>query len=131
MSFSDLYFSAKGRISRRTYWLKLMVPVIVISIFLSIIDVSTGNFDPEVGIGLYGGIFSLAVLVPSIMMGIKRFHDRDKSGWWMLIALVPVIGGLWLLVELGFLKGTDGPNRFGPPEGETDSSVYRHDAALE
>jgi uncharacterized membrane protein YhaH (DUF805 family) len=48
------------------------------------------------------------------MLGIKRFHDRDKSGWWLLISLVPLIGPLWLLVELGFLQGSEGANRFGP-----------------
>ena len=54
-------------------------------------------------------------LIPSIIVYIKRFHDRDKSGWWVLIGLIPIIGAIWLLIELGFLKGTDGPNRFGPP----------------
>ena len=54
-------------------------------------------------------------LIPSIIVYIKRFHDRDKSGWWVLIGLIPIIGGIWLLIELGFLKGTPGPNRFGPP----------------
>jgi uncharacterized membrane protein YhaH (DUF805 family) len=49
------------------------------------------------------------------MVYIKRFHDRDKTGWWVLIGLIPLIGPLWLLIELGFLKGTDGANRFGPP----------------
>ena len=39
----------------------------------------------------------------------------QANGWWVLIGLIPIIGGIWLLIELGFLKGTDGPNRFGPP----------------
>ena len=47
------------------------------------------------------------------MVYIKRFHDRDKSGWWVLLNLVPVIGWLWALIDNGFLRGTDGPNRFG------------------
>lgn len=130
MSFSELYFSAKGRIGRKTYWMKLIVPAIIISIILSMVDVSTGNFDPENGVGLFSGIFSLLILVPSIMMAIKRFHDRDKTGWWVLIGLIPIIGAIWLIVELGFLRGTDGPNRFGPPEGEAGSMEYRPDAAL-
>jgi hypothetical protein len=45
---------------------------------------------------------------------VKRWHDRDKSGWWVLIGLIPVIGGLWMIIECGFLKGTEGSNRFGP-----------------
>lgn len=47
-------------------------------------------------------------------MQIKRWHDLDKSGWWVLINFIPIVGGLWCLVECGFLKGTVGPNRFGP-----------------
>jgi uncharacterized membrane protein YhaH (DUF805 family) len=59
------------------------------------------------------GILVLLTLWPSLAMYTKRWHDRDKSGWWTLIILVPIIGSIWLLVELGFLRGTDGPNRFG------------------
>ena len=79
------------------------------------VDHATGNFDPEAGIGLFSGIFALLSLIPAIIVHIKRFHDRDKSGWWVLIGLVPIIGAIWLLIELGFFKGTPGPNRFGPP----------------
>ena len=43
----------------------------------------------------------------------RRWHDRDKSGWWTLIGLIPVVGAIWILVECGCLKGSDGPNRFG------------------
>ena len=50
----------------------------------------------------------------SLAVGVKRWHDRNKSGWWMLIILVPVIGSLWYLIECGFLKGTTGPNTYGP-----------------
>ena len=60
-------------------------------------------------------IFSLLILIPAILIYIKRWHDRDKSGWWNLILLIPIVGAIWFLVELGFLKGTPGPNRFGPP----------------
>jgi uncharacterized membrane protein YhaH (DUF805 family) len=54
-------------------------------------------------------------LVLGVIVYIKRFHDRDKSGWWVLIGLIPIIGAIWLPIELGFLKGTPRPNRFGPP----------------
>ena len=92
-----------------------MLPIVLISIVLSILDVATGRYDLESGLGLFSGIFALVALIPSIIVYIKRFHDRDKSGWWVLIALIPIIGALWILIELGFLKGTPGPNRFGPP----------------
>ena len=115
MDFKRFYFSADGRVNRKQWWLWLVLPVTVISIVLALIDMATGRLDPETGIGLFSGIFGLLVLIPAIMVYIKRFHDRDKSGWWVLIGLIPIIGGIWLLIELGFLKGTDGPNRFGPP----------------
>ena len=59
-------------------------------------------------------IVLLALSVPSFVLAIKRCHDRDKSGWFVLISFIPVIGPIWLLVELGFLRGSQGENRFGP-----------------
>jgi uncharacterized membrane protein YhaH (DUF805 family) len=56
----------------------------------------------------------LAVIVPGFAGLAKRCHDRDRSGWFQLISLIPLIGSIWLLVEVGFLRGTPGPNRFGP-----------------
>jgi len=51
---------------------------------------------------------------------VKRYHDRDKSGWWILILFIPLVGFIWFLIELGCLPGTPGPNRFGPdPLGTT------------
>jgi uncharacterized membrane protein YhaH (DUF805 family) len=96
-------------------WLWLVLPLTAIEILLALVDVKTGNYNPELSMGLFSGIFALLTLIPIIIVYIKRFHDRDKSGWWVLIGLIPVIGAIWLLIELGFLKGTPGPNRFGPP----------------
>lgn len=115
MDYQKFYLSPQGRVNRKQLWLYLVLPAVVVSIILSIIDASIGTVDPESGLGLLSGLWSLIVLIPAIIVYIKRFHDRDKSGWWVLIGLIPIIGALWLLVELGFLKGTDGPNRFGPP----------------
>lgn len=60
-------------------------------------------------------IVGLLIIWPSLAIQVKRWHDRDKSGWWVLIGLIAVIGGIWVLVECGFLPGTAGTNRFGPP----------------
>ena len=51
----------------------------------------------------------------SLAIQVKRWHDRNKSGWWVLIGLIPLIGGIWALIETGFLAGDDGENRFGWP----------------
>ena len=58
--------------------------------------------------------FGIFFLWSHFVINVKRWHDRDKSGWWVLIGLIPLIGAIWALVELGFLKGTYGKNRFGP-----------------
>jgi uncharacterized membrane protein YhaH (DUF805 family) len=68
---------------------------------------------PEWAQGIFG-LLLLPIAIIGIIVQIKRWHDRDKSGWWVLINFVPCIGGLWALIECGFLKGTEGPNRFGP-----------------
>jgi uncharacterized membrane protein YhaH (DUF805 family) len=115
MDYKQFYLSAEGRVNRQQWWLRLILPVLVVYFILAAIDNATGRFDAESGLGLLSGIFSLIVLIPSIIVHIKRFHDRDKSGWWVLIGFIPIIGAIWLLIELGFLKGTPGPNRFGPP----------------
>ena len=118
MDFKQFYLSAQGRVNRKQWWLKLILPVFVISIILAFVDMATGHFDPEKGVGVFSSIFALLVLIPAILVYIKRFHDRDKSGWWVLIVLIPIIGAIWILIELGFLAGTPGPNRFGPPPSD-------------
>ena len=64
--------------------------------------------------GIVSGLLGLALIYPVIALYAKRWHDRNKSGWWSLIGLIPIIGGIWMLIELGFLKGTAGPNSYGP-----------------
>jgi uncharacterized membrane protein YhaH (DUF805 family) len=103
----DFLLSFEGRINRAQYWafvLLYLAGVIACAIIDGILP--TG--------GLVGLLYALAALYPSICVLARRWHDRDKSGWWTLIGLVPVIGAIWILVECGCLKGTDGPNRFGP-----------------
>jgi len=114
MDLKKFYFSPEGRVNRKQFWLWLVLPLTVVGILLAFVDVATGNYNPELDIGLLSGIFALLSLIPSVIVYIKRFHDRDKSGWWLLIGLIPIIGAIWLLIELGFLAGTPGPNRFGP-----------------
>ena len=58
-------------------------------------------------------IVNLLLVWPALAVSVKRWHDRDRSGWWVLLNLVPVIGWLWALIDNGFLRGTAGPNRFG------------------
>ena len=65
------------------------------------------------------GLFSLAVLIPSIAVSVRRLHDIDRTGWWVLIGLVPLVGQIVLLV-FHVLDSTPGPNRFGPNPKSTE-----------
>lgn len=133
MDWKNLYLSLDGRINRKPFWLGLLVMVIVTWVLEFVLFAIFGvnmmpNVDPnadpaaaaEAASAMMGkmmvplGILWLIIIWPAICLYAKRWHDRDKSGWWTLIGLVPVIGGIWMLVELGFLRGTEGPNRFGP-----------------
>lgn len=59
------------------------------------------------------GLVALPFLLVSMLVQIQRWHDRNKNGWWVLINFIPYLGGIWAFIELGCLKGTTGPNRYG------------------
>lgn len=118
MTIGKIWFSFEGRINRSAWWMKYFLPILGISIALNILDMILGTtFTVDAATGASQGILSLIFGLVSIWIGFaagaKRLHDLDKSGWWQLLWLVPVIGWIWLLVLLGFLRGTMGPNRFG------------------
>jgi uncharacterized membrane protein YhaH (DUF805 family) len=58
-------------------------------------------------------VLQVLLIWPSLAVSAKRWHDRDKSAWWILVGLIPIIGNIWILIENGFLRGTEGSNRFG------------------
>lgn len=104
-----LLFQFDGRINRAKYWAgvgALIVGYIIIAILVGVIDSGAVR-------GILGLLY-LALIWPSLAISIKRWHDRDKSGWWVLIGLIPLIGPIWALIETGFLEGTAGPNQYGP-----------------
>ena len=101
-----------GRSRRKEYWYFVLFSLIV-SLILSAIDALLGTFSSSTNVGLLGGIYGLAIIIPSIAVSVRRLHDIDRTGWWVLISLVPVIGTLVLLV-FAVLAGTPGQNRFGP-----------------
>jgi uncharacterized membrane protein YhaH (DUF805 family) len=103
-----LFFSFEGRINRGKFWLGIVILWAVVWV-LAIIAGATGSTF------LWWLITFLGILIiwPSLALSIKRWHDRNKSGWWVLIGLVPLIGGIWALIETGFLAGTVGPNEYG------------------
>ena len=110
------YLVFEGRARRKEYWFFVLFNIII-AMILAIIDGTIGTLNPETGVGMLSGIYSLAVLIPTFAVAIRRLHDTDRSGWWLLIGLVPLLGGLVLLVFF-VLDGTPGTNQFGPsPKG--------------
>ncbi len=82
-----------------------------------------GTFSSSSNIGLLSGIYSRAVIIPTLAVAVRRLHDTDRSGWWILISLVPLIGSIVLLVFY-VMDSTPGQNRFGPnPKGATSRVV--------
>ncbi|QPC86619.1 DUF805 domain-containing protein [Mesorhizobium sp. NBSH29] len=112
MDWKYLFTSFEGRISRQPFWIGVGV-LIAISVVAQILDGVLGTHSAGSGIGLVSGLAMLVCIYPAIALYAKRWHDRDKSGWWSLIGFVPIIGAVWMLVELGILKGTEGANQYG------------------
>ncbi|MFD0934030.1 DUF805 domain-containing protein [Methylobacterium trifolii] len=128
-TMKTLLFSAQGRIARGQFWKGVLLSTLAILAAAFVLNMVLAQFipneaGPDGGFSVNGANalpFILVNLVVgvlltwiSICLGIKRFHDRGKPGIWVLIMFVPFIGGIWYLVETGFLKGTAGPNAFGP-----------------
>ncbi|MBV1932283.1 MAG: DUF805 domain-containing protein [Porticoccaceae bacterium] len=95
-----------GRARRTEYWMFVLFNVIII-LAIAFIEGMLGS------IGVVGMTYSLAVLIPSIAVGVRRLHDTDRSGWWLLIGLVPLIGAIVLIVFM-VLDSSPGQNQYGP-----------------
>ena len=125
------YFEFSGRSRRREYWMFVLFTVLVNLVIDMVFGTRTGGLGPNganfamsvqggAG-GLIAGLFSLATLIPSLAVSIRRLHDQDRTGWLLLLVLIPFLGWFALLV-LMCLEGTRGPNRFGgDPKGRIDA----------
>ncbi len=101
----DNYMNFTGRARRQEYWMFVLFNVIF-AVVLSIVDRMLFGGRP-----LLSGVLALALFLPSLGVAVRRLHDTDRSGWWLLMVLVPLLN----IVVLVFLclEGTRGPNRFG------------------
>jgi uncharacterized membrane protein YhaH (DUF805 family) len=132
-SLLHVWFGFSGRLNRAKYWLVVVVNLVVL-IGLGIVAFYVVGTPPLWGVF---ALVALVLAVSGLAIGVKRLHDRDKSAWWLLLfylgpSVLSSLGGLfgdagailfglaslalsiWTLVELGCLRGTDGPNRYGP-----------------
>ncbi len=123
----SVFTTFQGRIGRQTFWLSLLAMLVIQMILFGLIWMLFGpKIDPNMapddpaavqamlGLMVPMGIIGLVFLWPALAINAKRWHDRGKSAWWILIQLVPVVGPIWNLIETGFLRGTEGPNQYGP-----------------
>ncbi|MEM1030698.1 MAG: DUF805 domain-containing protein [Myxococcota bacterium] len=113
-TMKQLLFSFEGRALRMHYWLGTLgasfVAVTIIVLATLVLGRAGQEAVPFIALLVY-----IPTLWITLALAVKRWHDRGKSGWWVFIALVPLIGGLWQLVECGFLEGDPGANAYGPP----------------
>ena len=117
MSLKALLFGRQGRIGRRRWWLWGVAMPIGMGLYFTVLLRVAGVAPRSTDI-----LVNLLLFWPTLAVSVKRWHDRGKSGWWVLIALVPVIGWVWVLIENGLLRGDAGPNRFGEPEARSFST---------
>lgn len=106
------YTVFSGRARRKEFWMFVLFNVIF-SIVAVVIDNMLGLANDNTGYGVLSGLYSLAIILPSLAIEIRRLHDIGKSGWWIFIALIPLVGSIWLLVLLA-TEGQPGENQYGP-----------------
>ena len=117
-------WSFDGRVTRREWWNGfLLLLVFVVGGWVFLFSVLTSLEEEGAAILWAILLFYVIDTYLSLALYAKRWHDLNKSGWWSLIALIPFIGPLWLLIELGFLRGTDGSNNYGPSPYGAGSTV--------
>lgn len=109
IDWQHLLFAFDGRINRAKFWLAIGMVWVVTMVVVAIAVAMNSSFGWVVA-----GVLYIGTIWISLAVSIKRWHDRDKSGWWILIGFVPIIGFWWALIETGFLEGTQGSNQYGP-----------------
>lgn len=127
------YADFSGRSRRKEYWMFTLLNVIIAIVLVALMFSGMGGIDengePQMGpLGMVGVgllvIYALGTIVPSLAVQVRRFHDQDKSGWFVLLGFIPYVGGLVVLVFM-CLEGTRGPNRFGEdPKGAGAPDVF-------
>ncbi len=112
-SITHLLFSFKGRINRAQFW-SFEAVWIVLFVIINLLTHPAANPDgtPNTSMSIFSLIFLVLTFWPLFAVQAKRWHDRNKSGWWILIGLVPCIGSFWVLIECGFLPSVNEGNRF-------------------
>lgn len=119
-------FTGRGR--RSEYWYFVLFNIIFAIVAMLIDRLIGDTFTMETSRGVLAEpfgyvyiIYALFVLIPGLAVGVRRLHDINKSGWFFFLALIPVIGSIWLLVWF-CMDGTPGDNKYGPNPKETENN---------
>lgn len=106
------YADFNGRARRTEYWMYLLFNIIFLFAAAILDNILGLKFSPEIPYGFIYMIYALAVFIPGLAVTVRRLHDVDKSGWFVLIAFIPLVGAIWLLI-LYCMEGTPGTNQYG------------------
>lgn len=109
----DKLLKFDGRIRRMGWWIAGIGVSIVSSVFGRMTD-----GDTNLLLALVVLVISLVITLVSLSLSVRRWHDHNKSGWWVLINLIPIFGWIYSLIMLGFMPGNQGNNNYGPPPQE-------------
>ncbi|OZS43707.1 DUF805 domain-containing protein [Photobacterium sanguinicancri] len=116
------YAVFKGRARRKEYWYFFLVNL-VIALCLAVVDNLLHTPGSADGAGILGSIYSFAVMIPTIAVGVRRLHDTGRVGWWMFIVIIPVIGALVLLYF--FVKDSEAQsNEYGPNPKQIEDAQF-------
>ena len=111
LSAMKKYVDFSGRARRTEYWMFYLFNIIF-AIVAIVLDNILGAASKDLGYGIFYGLFGLAIILPSWAVLVRRLHDVGKSGWWMFISLIPLIGSIWLFV-LTVTDSQPGNNEYG------------------
>lgn len=111
--FKELFFTSEGRLNRKSYIYRSFFLSIVLFVVQGILTFAAETFGAlDLLFSIIAFVLGIFQLAANIMMGVRRLHDLDKCGWWMLLLIVPLVN-LFFCLYLLFFKGTEGPNEYG------------------
>lgn len=113
------YAVFSGRARRREYWDFVLFNILIL-IVLTLIDVNIIKIYTTQAIGILSGLFLLIIIIPSLAVAIRRLHDINRSGWWIIFDLVPLVGPIVLFI-FSVLDSTPGDNKYGPNPKEINT----------
>ncbi len=121
------YFNFQDRARRAEYWWPVLMQTVVTFVFQVVIFTFLGSGSTNsvllTILGALYWLFSVACIIPSLSVAVRRLHDKDMSGWWILIGIIPLIGTLFLLFQF-VTEGTPGPNKYGPNPKSPTPDVF-------